>query len=658
MYRTFFTLFLTSIILGHHAHSQYVTPGDNLVISPESLVDLSQGVVTHEDGVYYIHDDLTISPTDTFRIGEAAVIRTAADKRINIMGAFFSAPDDGQVVFTAQDTTSAAGHFRGFRFEDADSSEFRNTVVKYGGGIQLIGSEVLFDSCVIRNNGHANVSGAINYSNASPIIRNCTFIENSRAAIASGASVTGSPRIYNNTFIHNSTENSNRPQINLGPGATDTLYIVGNYIEGMYEMAGGIAVSNLFSTGNTLAVISDNVVVGNRYGYAQTGNNMSTVVTGNVLIDNNIQGEPMQGGSGLNFFGDTDNYAVVRDNLISGNLWGITIQSAALPDLGTEEDPGGNVIFDNENSGIEYALYNNTPNDIYAMGNYWGDNDPADAENVIVHAPDDPSLGLVTYEPVMELHPVLLSFVFPADQSPLWEENIQGIIDEDSFTVELEVPYGSDVSSLVPGIVVPLGVSTEPALDEPMDFTQEVVYTLSTPHGDQQEYTVDVDIAEPETYTLSFVIVDEQENPVEDALITLDGVEHEPGHYVFEDMLSGVYDYWVSRENFPQASGQVEITDEDLEVEVMLEGSLNVEQEASDELRLYPNPAVSYFIMEITRQEPGVMIVTDLTGKEVMRQKVHPGQNRWDVAHLPQGLYLVILETSHDTYMRKLNILR
>ncbi|MCH8568919.1 MAG: T9SS type A sorting domain-containing protein [Balneolales bacterium] len=488
--------------------AQYSSPGDGTTFTLEDLAEISGGVVVQDEDGFLINQDLIISATDVLEILSPALVRVEAGKRIEISGSLISDPDFGQVVFTAVDTTSAAANFRGFRFENAAPSKMINTVVKYGGGIQLIGSFAEFDSCVIRNNGTSNVTGgAITFSNTSPVINNCTFSENTSAAIGSGANVLGSPQITNSTFIANTMNNSNRPQINLGPGAAgDTLRIENNIIIGLNDNAGGIAVSNLLGSGTSLVSIRGNTIIGNRYGYAQTGNGISSVIEDNIIQDNNIQGQPNLGGSGLNFNASVPNtnLAVVRRNIISGNLWGVTIQGAANPSFGNQFDQGENVIYENGNGGITYALFNNTSNDINAIGNYWGENTEEFAESVIFHTPNDPNLGLVTYLPIKALNPEITEFSFLANENTALSEDVTGIIDSENATVVLSVPQGTNISNLMPFAPVPLGVESMPSLSEARDFTNPVSYTLSVPHEDTREWTVMVEEEFPPVF-LQFV---------------------------------------------------------------------------------------------------------------------------------------------------------
>ncbi len=79
----------------------------------------------------------------------------------------------------------------------------------------------------------------------------------------------------------------------------------------------------------------------------------------------------MLGGSGLNFYGgDASNKAIVRRNIIAGNLWGITTQQVFDLDLGSAADPGGNV-FTLTKMADRLMLLHNMPKRLVHW-HYWG----------------------------------------------------------------------------------------------------------------------------------------------------------------------------------------------------------------------------------------------------------------------------------------------
>jgi len=73
---------------------------------------------------------------------------------------------------------------------------------------------------------------------------------------------------------------------------------------------------------------------------------------------------------------------------------------------------------------------------------------------------------------------------------------VVGKVNEIDFTVNLTVPYGTDLATLVPTIIVSDNATVSPASDIAQDFTNDVVYTVTAENGDEQPYTVSVAIAQ------------------------------------------------------------------------------------------------------------------------------------------------------------------
>jgi hypothetical protein len=239
-------------------------------------------------------------------------------------------------------------------------------------------------------------------------ITNNTITFNDTPAISSAANSATSPYIFNNYIEGNNQANANRPQINMGTTmVSEPIQIVQNTIIGdrALTQVGGIAVSN-FVGGNINAIIDNNIITDNRYGLTILGNNSFAYIRNNTIEDNDTQGSPNLGGSGISLNTSSAGMEVIASgNQIRGNLWGITVIGQASINLGDgDANPGQNAFSENGNDGEIYALYNNTPNPIMAMNNCWDEtnlpNTLADAEAVIVHQNDIASLGLVTFDPV------------------------------------------------------------------------------------------------------------------------------------------------------------------------------------------------------------------------------------------------------------------
>lgn len=382
-----------SIGLWSMLNAQWVSPGNGSTYTMSDLAATTD-VVTFESGNYRIHADLTISNNDILKIDNGFQKIFVENALITIQGSMVC--DNANRVSIMGDPSFS------MRFENATGCEVKKMYFSDGAGIKIIESEVSFIDTKFLYFTRDYANAVIDFMNCNPLVEDCYFLLNKGAAISSPANGHGSPRILNNHIEENVTDDLNSPQINLGPGAEDTIYIVGNEIDGAFgtHRVGGISVADLMGTGSTKVLLKDNHVTKGRYGYNQQGLTISSVIEGNQFIDNYYEDNPMNGGSGISIYGvDENNKAVLRNNVITGNLWGITVINAADINLGTEDDWGHNEIHNNYNSGHMYDLYNNSSFDIMAVGNDWGTTSEQEVEDHIFHQNDNPDLGLVTFIP-------------------------------------------------------------------------------------------------------------------------------------------------------------------------------------------------------------------------------------------------------------------
>lgn len=395
------------LIFAHVTNAQYTTPGTGLSYTLADLVAISGGVITSTSDTSYLQTtDFTLAATDTLLIDEDLTWAVASSAAINIFGSFIaSAPL--QAVITADDP---ALHHQGIRFEDGSHINLVRVSITDGGGIKCLTNDLIMAYCTVSNQAsNATFGAALELSDGKVYLHHVTFEDNEMAAISSAANGAAAPQITDCVFLHNGSANTNRPQINLGPSGTDTTLIRDNTVIGdpANTLVGGIAFSSLLGNEGH-AVIDSNTVTDNRYGIAVIGNNISSTIAHNIIADNNTQGDPNLGGSGINLNSTTTNISVVSGNTITGNLWGITLQGTVTTNLGdttaTNYNPGGNAFANNGNGGVIYALYNNTPNPVPAMNNCWDlDNPSIDstaAAAVIFDVADIGTLGQVFFMPL------------------------------------------------------------------------------------------------------------------------------------------------------------------------------------------------------------------------------------------------------------------
>ncbi len=385
------------------SYANYSTPGTGKKWDLDSLVANSSGNVTFSANTYFVNDSINITASDTIFISKNATLKFAQGVFIDIFGVLKISPPDS-VKITAADTSLK---FLGLKFEDgADGSFIKKTIFEYGNAIRMLDCDILIDSCIIRNNNlnSSFSSGAISFFRSNSTVSNCKIFNNRAAAFQSGANIASSGQIINNLIYDNVTANGNTPQINWGAtNVTPPMVIRGNTISGgLYTNAGGIS---FLPIGTANIIIENNIIRKNRYGIAFAASTITAYVNNNIIDSNNIQGSPSLGGSGINFNAPNPMNVICTRNKIRGNLWGITIQGGAKPNLGNignsdTTDIGLNQLYWNTNSGQIFDLYNNTKDSIKAENNYWGTTNLDSVEAHIFHKPDLDTLGLVDYLPI------------------------------------------------------------------------------------------------------------------------------------------------------------------------------------------------------------------------------------------------------------------
>lgn len=400
------TCFILSSLLGFSLFAQdYESPDTGVNWTLEDVMQNSPSTVSFDNGIYTLSENLTVAENDTLSFNSALTVHIDEDIKLTVAGKFFSqGTSSDKVLITATDSLTP---YEGFRFEEISEVSIDHTTIKNGGGLKVITPNfTLTNSMLAYNVSGSSTGAAVSLSHGSPLIENNVFLKNDLPAVSSGANQAVAAKILNNYLDGNGQSNQNRPQINMGPSGSDTLKIQQNTIIGDRDMdqVGGIAVSN-FIGGQIIVNIDDNIITDNRYGMTVAGGNAFANIRRNSIEDNDSQGEPNLGGSGISLNTASNTQTIIASsNEFRGNLWGITLIDQASINLGDDADnPGQNVFANNGNSGEIYALYNNTPNTIQAKHNCWiegQENTLADAESVIFHQADDSSLGEVIYDPI------------------------------------------------------------------------------------------------------------------------------------------------------------------------------------------------------------------------------------------------------------------
>jgi hypothetical protein len=104
------------------------------------------------------------------------------------------------------------------------------------------------------------------------------------------------------------------------------------------------------------------------------------------------------------------------------------------------------------------------------------------------------------------------------------------------------------------------GVTTDKYLFEGMTAGPHTA-GVQTVYSTGLSEIITVDFLVEITYPVTFVVENEEGDPIAGAVITLDGITNEAGNYVFEEIAPGTYVYSVTKAGYNNFSGEVTVTD-------------------------------------------------------------------------------------------------
>lgn len=162
----------------------------------------------------------------------------------------------------------------------------------------------------------------------------------------------------------------------------------------------------------------------------------------------------------------------------------------------------------------------------------------------------------------------------------------------------------------------------------------------------------------PQYFSVEFTIANENADPVSDAVVTLAEQTNEPGDYVFTELVAGTYSYSITREGYHTYEGEVTVLDQDLDLAIELATDYTgFETLPAQTLKLYPNPAMDQVQVEADREILSVSLY-DITGRLMFSQEPRVTKTMLSVNGMPVGIYILNVQTTEGTLIRKLSVRR
>lgn len=418
---------LLIIFFSQQMFADYISPGNNRYFTLDSLVTYSNGSVTTNDTSYFINNSVTISTTDTLFLkkgNEIIFTDVTGTVELRINGALLAYGSvEDSIIFTSKDKNY--GDYYGLYYRDTTTgSDFQLMYcrIEYATrAIDIYNADAEIRNCLIQHTSES----AIDLGSSNSIICDNKIHHNKQRAIT--MTVNSSPILENNIFTENNFENSSPfTIISIGLQGMNSPEIRNNVIIGRYEMSGGIAIWN-----NSNAMIENNRIENCGYGILCYQFDANPLIKGNTILNNTIHPDTLNWGFAIACNGS--NMPVVTGNIMEGNYYGVAIINGAQPNCGNlnntdTTDDGRNQFIGNGIGSNLYELYNNNSLPILAENNWWGTSNPDSIEARIRHQPDNPSFGLVDYDPFITADPVYMKHdddnypaqlqIFPAFPNP------------------------------------------------------------------------------------------------------------------------------------------------------------------------------------------------------------------------------------------------
>ncbi len=159
-------------------------------------------------------------------------------------------------------------------------------------------------------------------------------------------------------------------------------------------------------------------------------------------------------------------------------------------------------------------------------------------------------------------------------------------------------------------------------------------------------------------YTVSFVVEDKDGNSIENAVIELGEMTNDEGDYVFEDIVPGVYDYIISAEDYFDATGTVEVVDDDVNEEVAMNiDDTFVDEQEEVKLSVFPNPTRDKFNVESSEMIRQVRLL-DISGQLILNENVDGTHTEVNVHSLRAGIYFMQIHTAENVMTKRVQIIR
>lgn len=161
-----------------------------------------------------------------------------------------------------------------------------------------------------------------------------------------------------------------------------------------------------------------------------------------------------------------------------------------------------------------------------------------------------------------------------------------------------------------------------------------------------------------EFYKIFFDIRDEDGNPLDNAIVALEGTSNPFNKHSFYQIDEGVYGYSISLEGYKSVEDEVVVIGQNIVILITLTSiSSSINTEFSPSINVFPNPVTTIFsvVSDATIEE---ISIYDLLGRQVYYQNVKANSAQIRVEGLSDGLHIVLIRTKNGVSTKKIHVVK
>ncbi len=170
------------------------------------------------------------------------------------------------------------------------------------------------------------------------------------------------------------------------------------------------------------------------------------------------------------------------------------------------------------------------------------------------------------------------------------------------------------------------------------------------------EENVTVNVVMSGAYIVTFEVTDNEGNELTDAVITFDAEQYPPGHYVFEEIEAGTYQYIVEKTDYVTIEGEIAV-ESDVTVEVVMDFDTYVDTPKDVELSVFHNPAREKFYVESNENIKQIRLI-DISGQVILNIVADGLRHEINVSNLNAGIYFMQIHTANSVKTQRVQVTR